>query len=189
MASCTMPLVLANLKVLIIPIEGKSVTMSTLHIDVERFSIISSRSFDRILSQLEAAVGHPDIQTFTKNMAAAKTPQDLTRIVQDVVSKKGLMEFTRFNIGEVLRKERGPGSPRILRLVIGNPLIMKEMAKHVPDAASYAPVTILIDERPDGVHVSYDRMASFLTPYGNTEALKVANDLDNKIESLLKEIT
>jgi hypothetical protein len=27
-----------------------------------------------------------------------------------------------------------------VRLVIGNPLIMKEMVKHVPDAASYAPV-------------------------------------------------
>jgi hypothetical protein len=31
---------------------------------------------------------------------------------------------------------------------------MKEMAKHVPDAGSYAPVTILVDEREDGVHLS-----------------------------------
>jgi hypothetical protein len=28
---------------------------------------------------------------------------------------------------------------------------MKEMAKHVPDAGSYAPVTVLVDERTDGV--------------------------------------
>jgi hypothetical protein len=41
----------------------------------------------------------------------------------------------------------------------------------VPDAGSYAPVTILIDERPDGVHLSYDRMGSLLAPYGNAEAL------------------
>ena len=33
------------------------------------------------------------------------------------------------------------------------------------------PVTILIDERPDGVHLSYDRMASFLKPYGTYSAL------------------
>jgi hypothetical protein len=59
------------------------------------------------------------------------------------------------------------------------------MAKHVPDAASYAPVTILVDERPDGVHLSYDRMASFLAPYGNAEALKVAKELDAKVEALL----
>jgi hypothetical protein len=49
---------------------------------------------------------------------------------------------------------------RIIRLVIGNPLIMKEMAKHVPDAGSYAPVTVLVDERADGVHLSYDELLS-----------------------------
>ena len=42
---------------------------------------------------------------------------------------------------------------------------MKEMAKQVPDAGSYAPVTVLVDERADGVHISYDRMASLLAPY------------------------
>ena len=62
---------------------------------------------------------------------------------------------------------------------------MKEMVKHVPDAGSYAPVTILIDERADGVHVSYDRMASYLGPYGNADALKVARDLDRKVEDLI----
>jgi hypothetical protein len=44
---------------------------------------------------------------------------------------------------------------------------------------------MLIDERADGVHLSYDRMASYLAPYGSTEALKVAQDLDTKIETLL----
>ncbi len=72
-----------------------------------------------------------------------------------------------------------------MRLVVGNPLIMRQMVQHVPDAGSYAPVTILVDERPDGVHLSYDRMASFLAPYGNAEALKVAQDLDSKVEALL----
>jgi uncharacterized protein (DUF302 family) len=70
-----------------------------------------------------------------------------------------------------------------MRLVIGNPLVMKEMAKHVPDAGSYAPVTVLVDERDDGVHLSYDRMTSFLSPYENPDALKVARELDSKVES------
>jgi len=63
---------------------------------------------------------------------------------------------------------------------------MKEMAKHVPDAGSYAPVTVLVDERADGVHLSYDRIASFLAPYGNRDALDVAQDLDSKVEELLR---
>ena len=64
---------------------------------------------------------------------------------------------------------------------------MKEMARHVPDTGSYAPVTILVDERPDGVHLSYDKMASLLAPYGNPDALAVARDLDAKIENLIRE--
>jgi uncharacterized protein (DUF302 family) len=71
--------------------------------------------------------------------------------------------------------------------VIGNPLVMKEMAKHVPDAGSYAPVTVLVDEREDGVHLSYDKMVSLLAPYQNQHALKVAQDLDHKVEKLLNE--
>jgi hypothetical protein len=46
---------------------------------------------------------------------------------------------------------------------------------------------VLVDERPDGVHLSYDRMASFLAGYGNHDALQVAEDLDNKVEDLLKQ--
>jgi hypothetical protein len=62
---------------------------------------------------------------------------------------------------------------------------MKEMARTVPDAASYAPVTILVDERADGVHLSYDSMASLIAPYASEPALTVARDLDVKVESLL----
>jgi hypothetical protein len=37
------------------------------------------------------------------------------------------------------------------------------------------------------VHLSYDRMASFLAPYGNRDALEVARNLDKKIEDLLRQ--
>jgi len=80
--------------------------------------------------------------------------------------------------GAVICKATGRDTPRMVRLIIGNPLIMQEMAERVPDAGSYAPVTVLVDERHDGVHVSYDRMASLLAPYRNSEALAVARDLD-----------
>jgi len=64
---------------------------------------------------------------------------------------------------------------------------MKDMAKHVPEAASYAPVTVLVDERSDAVHLGYDKMASLLAPYGNAEALGVARELDAKIEKLMRD--
>ena len=92
------------------------------------------------------------------------------------------MLFMQLDQGAVVRKETGRDVPRIVRLLIGNPLIMKEMAKPVPSAGSYAPVTVLVDERSDGVHLSYDRMTSLLAPYEDRDALEVAHDLDSKIE-------
>ena len=97
------------------------------------------------------------------------------------------MLFMQLDHGAILRKETGREAPKMIRFVIGNPLIMKEMAKHVPDAGSYAPVTVLVDERADGVHLSYDRVASVLAPYGNHDALQVAQYLDKKIEDLLRQ--
>ena len=97
------------------------------------------------------------------------------------------MVFAEYDLGDILRRESGSETPRIMRFVIGNPLIMKEMVKHVPDAGSYAPITILIDERPDGVHLSYDQMESYLLRYANAKALAVARDLDAKVTTLLRE--
>ncbi len=161
--------------------------MTIRKVEIERFTVTSSKPFESILQKLEARIGHPDMAVFAKGVTAAESYGELEKIVQKAIGTSGLMEFIRFNLGEIIGKERGPGSPRILRLVVGNPLIMKEMAKHVPDAGSYAPVTILVDERPDGVHLSYDRMTSLLAPYGSAEALAVARDLDSKIENLLRE--
>jgi uncharacterized protein (DUF302 family) len=73
-----------------------------------------------------------------------------------------------------------------MRLLIGNPLIMKQMTELMPDAAAYAPVTILIDERQGQVHVSYNRMASLLRSYKSPEGLKIAEALDSKIETLMR---
>jgi hypothetical protein len=39
--------------------------------------------------------------------------------------------------------------------------------------------------RDDGVHLSYDSMASLLAPYGSEAALRVARDLDAKVERLI----
>jgi uncharacterized protein (DUF302 family) len=159
--------------------------MPTIQIIVQRFSVVSRDSFESVIARLSATIGHPDMHAFPRDVTASKTFTELEKVIHKAIGPSGLMEFARFNIGEILRKESGAETPRILRLVVGNPLIMKQMAVHVPDAASYAPVTILVDERANGVHLSYDRMASYLAPYGSVEALNVAKNLDAKIETLL----
>ena len=154
-------------------------------IEVERFTLGSSKPFDQVIAALKSAVGHPDMAEFLKSTHRVQSDAELQNTIEKGLGRTGLMLFVEFDHGAVVRKGTGRATPRMIRFVIGNPLIMREMAKHVPDAGSYAPVTILIDERSDGVYLSYDRMTSFLAPYNNSEALKVARDLDEKVEALL----
>jgi uncharacterized protein (DUF302 family) len=159
--------------------------MTVKPVRMERFSVTSAKSFEEVVAVIEAAVGHPDMPEFRRKVASAKTFAELEKIIHRVIGVSGFMEFARFDLGEIVRKERGTAAPQSLRLLIGNPLIMKQMIEPVPDAGSYAPVTILIDVRVDGVHLSYDRMASLLSPCGSAAAMKVARDLDAKVEALL----
>ncbi len=139
---------------------------------VERFIMLSPKSFEDTLSKLQAAVGYPDMSAFSRELASAKDEAALENIVNKAVGPTGLMQFYFFNLGDVLQKELAPQAPKSVRLLIGNPYIMKEMVKHVPDARSYAPVTILVDERADGVHLTYDTMTSYLKPYGNSSSIE-----------------
>ena len=154
-------------------------------IEVERFILTSSKPFDQVVAALNSAVGHPDIAEFWKSTHQAQSDAELQNTIEKGLGRTGLMLFVEFDHGAIVRKGTGRATPRMIRFVIGNPLIMREMAKHVPDAGSYAPVTVLVDERADGVHLSYDRMATLLAPYNNSEALQVARDLDEKVETLL----
>lgn len=160
----------------------------TKKIEIERFSIISRKPLDQIVAALKAAVGQPDIAEFWRSTHRAQSFPELESTIEKAVGRTGLMLFVEFDHGAIVRKGTDRDTPKIIRLVIGNPLIMRRMVQHVPDAGSYAPVTILVDERPDGVHLSYDRMASLLSAYDNAEALKVARELDAKIEALLASI-
>ncbi len=159
--------------------------ISIQEVHVQRVNIVTTEPFDTVVARIDAQIGHPDMAAFRKSLSAAQNEAEMERVVDPVTQPNGLMEFTRFDHGEVLQKENGTAKPRILRIVAGNPLIMKEMVKHVVDAGSYAPVTILIEERPDSVRISYDRMASHLAPYGNSDALKIARELDAKVERIL----
>ncbi len=162
--------------------------MTVKQLSVERVSYISQKPFSKVLEALDAALGHPKMDEMWQKLFKADTVADVEEIMRSCVGSSGLIEFLRFNHGDIVHKEKTGSKPGIVRLVVGNPSIMRQMAEHVPDAGSYAPVTILIDERSDGVHLTYDRMASFLATYENERALKVARELDAKVEGMLASI-
>ena len=94
--------------------------------------------------------------------------------------------FVRLEITEARFAKRSMNFTTYLQAMARYPLIMKEWLSMFPMLARYAPVTVLVDERKDGVHLSYDSMSSLLAPYENPDALQVARDPDEKVEDLLQ---
>lgn len=160
--------------------------MQTREFSGRRWSIISKKPFDDVVAAVEEKIGRPTITEVVARMNAATSYAEMQKVVHDCVGESGLMEFMRLDHGAVLAKAGVDNDPKSIRLIVGNPLIMQSMARLVPDAGSYAPVTVLIDQRADGVHLSYDEMASFLASYGNTDALRIARDLDAKVKRMLE---
>jgi hypothetical protein len=158
--------------------------MPVRQVVVERFVLVSKKPFAEVISAIGAAIGHPDLNQIRLAAASSVTVAEMEEVITPMAGPNGLLEFFRLDMGEYIGKEAAEPK-RSVRLLVGNPLIMRSMAVHAPDTASYAPVTLLIDERTDGVHLSYDRMASLLAPYGSEAASAVARDLDRKVEALL----
>src|SRR6202011_4966864 len=98
------------------------------------------------------AAGRLELVEFAKVSREAGTFAELKEVIDRNLGKTGLMLFMELDHGAVLRKETELTKPKIVRLVIGNPLVMKEMAKHVPEAGSYAPVTVLGEGGGGGGH-------------------------------------
>ena len=122
---------------------------------------------------------------FRSAVAATRTAAELEAVVQESIGISGLMEFIRFDAGEILREEQGPDGPKILRLVVGNPIIMKEMLKRVPDAASYAPVTILAASAFIACTSPTIRLRPLSLAMETRKRSQSPRDLDRKIASLL----
>src|SRR5689334_20373554 len=111
--------------------------MISTEIRARRISIISHRPFEEVIKRLTAAVGHPEMKAFHQGILNAKTGTELEAMVQEATGPGDLMEFYRFDSGEVLSKWTNGEQPRLMRFLIGNPVIMRSMAKTVPDAAAY----------------------------------------------------
>jgi len=103
------------------------------------------------------------------------------------------MQFLQLDLDAALTLDpqaRHQAGGRLVRLIAGNPVTMGQMTRHVPDAGSYAPVTILIQQMPDGgTRVAYDTVASAIAPYHDAAASDVAQQLDTEVLDLLRQVT
>jgi hypothetical protein len=163
--------------------------MTTKQVVVERVTFVTNRSFEEVLELLDKGIGRKNFGELRRRMDEAATFEEFSSIIHGAVGSADLMEFMRLDLGASIGRDPAAKAYKIVRIIAGNPLIMKQMVEHAPDAGSYAPVTILVYEQADGVLVSYDTMASYLASSSSEKALQVAKDLDTKVLRLLKDAT
>ena len=51
--------------------------MTTRQINVQRFTVTSAKAFEDVVARLDAAIGHPDMSAFRRDVAAAKSYAEL----------------------------------------------------------------------------------------------------------------
>src|ERR1700747_3469919 len=113
----------------------------------------SERPFAAVLDSIFGGISQPDIEALFSKLAASTPYEQFSSLVQQAQGSIGLMRFLQLDCDSVLTLD--PRAPdwdgrRLVRLIAGNPVTMGQMTRHVADAGSAAPGTILSPERPGG---------------------------------------
>ena len=60
-------------------------------IEIERFSLTTSKAFNEVIAGVNAAIGHPDMAEFRRSTHEARSFAELKIAVEKGLSKAGLM--------------------------------------------------------------------------------------------------
>jgi hypothetical protein len=164
-----------------------------LEVRVRRHVFTSERPFSDVINGIYGGISRPDIETLFRELAASTSYEQFSSLVRQAQGSAGLMRFLELDLDAALALDpeaAGWAGRRLVRLIAGNPVTMGEMTRHVADAGSYAPVTILIEQLPDGgTRIAYDTVASAISPYRDAAAAKVAEHLDAEVLGLLRQVS
>jgi uncharacterized protein (DUF302 family) len=160
--------------------------METLHAQIERLCFTSKKRFEDVLAALYRGIGRPNIDELRQRLKKAHDLTEFGRIVDTSVGSAGLLEFLQLDLGAALRVGSLRRPYRMIRIIAGNPMIMRSITQSVPAAGSYAPITILLYQFDSDVFVCYDSLASLLAVYDDTKAWQIAKDLDKKVIGLIE---
>ncbi|OBH87979.1 hypothetical protein A5681_01380 [Mycobacterium scrofulaceum] len=146
----------------------------------------STKSYDELLAALLADIGEQPVAI--NDIAATSDSWDSYRQrVEPHVGPSGFMLFGLFDHGAWITKT---GIDRkVIRVILGNPLIAITMLRHDPTAGLFAPVEVLITDEAGGSSLTYVKPSSLMVVESNPELLSAAEQLDAKLAALAEKVT
>jgi uncharacterized protein (DUF302 family) len=156
----------------------------------QRIQVDTSLSFDDVRARLADLLGHTSIPEINAIAQSAKSETAYSREVEKrFIGKSGFMLLAEINHGCWIRIF---GIHRkVLRLILGNPLIAITMIRHDINAALFVPMELLLTDHCDGNGSSliYVRPSSLIVIDNNPDLLAAAKVLDDKLEALIMHAT
>jgi uncharacterized protein (DUF302 family) len=147
----------------------------------------SAKSYDELVAALLADIGERPVPI--NDVATATDSWEFYRqCIESHVGPSGFMLFGLVDHGAWITKtgiER-----KVLRVILGNPLIAITMLRHDVSAGLFAPVEmLLVDESEGRSSLTYVKPSSLMVVQPNPELLSAAQELDAKLAALAAKVT
>jgi uncharacterized protein (DUF302 family) len=147
----------------------------------------SDKSYDELLAALLADIG--DKPVLINDLATSTGDwQSYQGRAESYVGPSGFMLFNLIDHGAWIAKA---GIDRkVMRIILGNPLIAITMLRHDVSAGLFAPVEVLVmDEGAGHSSLTYVKPSSLMVVQPNPELLSAAQELDAKLAALATKVT
>jgi uncharacterized protein (DUF302 family) len=152
-----------------------------------RIRFDSKKSFDELVGALLADVGEKPL-SIDDLPAKCESWESYKAEVESHVGPSGFILFALLNHGAWIKKVHL--HKKVLRLIIGNPLLAITMLRHDLTAGLFAPVElIVIEEDHDRSSLTYVRPSSLMVVETNEPLLTAARELDAKLQALAAKVT
>ena len=146
----------------------------------------SAKSYDELVAALFADIGETPVE-LDEFPNASDSWQSYQQQVEPYVGPSGFMLFKLFDHGAWITKA---GIDRkVLRVVLGNPLIAITMLRHDVTAGLFAPVEVLLVDEGDGSSLTYIKPSSLMVFEPNPQLLSAAEGLDAKLAAMAAKVT
>jgi uncharacterized protein (DUF302 family) len=147
----------------------------------------STKSYDELVGALLADIGERHVP-INEVATATEGWQSYRERVESHVGPSGFMLFALIDHGAWITKA---GIDRkVLRVILGNPLIAITMLRHDVSAGLFAPVEmLLVDEGEGRGSLTYVKPSSLIVVEPNPELRSAAEELDAKLAALATKVT
>jgi uncharacterized protein (DUF302 family) len=162
----------------------------TTHITIEHTVVASNQPYEKVIDALEARLGSAENWgEILQPLLLSKASWELvTQTIEEHIGTSGFTLFYKVEHSHLL--SLFGKTSRAIQYIIGNPLLAIQMTKHMPEAALYAPLRLVVYENEEGrTFVAYDNFVSLLVQYQREEVTRVAQIVEQKLETLVAEVT